>query len=185
MDVFIEELVKKRREGKDYAVLAVLILGGLIISAALMMAILYATLVFGELAQIAGSIGMLLIAAAWYAVYHIYNSSSVEYEYIVVNNNLDIDKIMAKKRRKNILELDIKDAAIMACVDDAENNSVYKNVDNSVKILDLSAKNPNLYTYFIDYSLDGNRQIVLFQPTSKMVEALWRFNPKAVKKYNI
>lgn len=185
MDVFIEELVKKRREGKDYAVLAVLILGGLVISAALMLAILYSTLVFGQMAQLAGSIGMLLIAAAWYAVYMIFNSTSVEYEYIIVNSNLDIDKIMAKKRRKNVLELDIKDASIMACVDDNDNNYVYKNIDNTVKVLDLSAKNPNLYTYFIDCSTDGKRQIVLFQPTSKMVEALWKFNPKAVKKYNI
>ncbi len=182
MDIFIEELVKKRRESKDYVVLAALILGGLVISVALMMAILYATLVFGELAQIAGGIGMLLIAAAWYAVYLIFNSTSIEYEYIVVNNNLDIDKVMAKKRRKNVLELDIRDVSVMACIDDEENNAVYKNIDKSVNVLDLSAKNPNLYTYFIDYTTDGNRQIVLFQPTSKMVEALWKFNPRAVKK---
>ncbi|MBQ3124763.1 MAG: hypothetical protein IJC09_05015 [Clostridia bacterium] len=185
MDIFIEELVKKRRESKDYAVLAVLILGGLIISVALILLMLYATLALGELSQIAGSIGMLLIAAAWYAVFYIYNSSSIEYEYIVVNNNLDIDKIMAKKRRKNVIELDIKNATVMACIDDEENNFVYKNINSSVKVLDLSAKNPNLYTYFIDYSTDGKREIILFQPTSKMVEALWKFNPKAVKKYNI
>ena len=64
-------------------------------------------------------------------------------------------------------------------------SSYFNKTDKSVKVLDLSAKNPNLYTYFIDYTADGKRQIVLFQPTSKMVESLWKFNPRAVKKYNI
>lgn len=185
MDIFIEELVKKRKTGKDYAILAVLIFGGVIMSILLLVAILFGSMMLGEWGQITGSIGMLLVAAVWYAVYIINNSRSVEYEYIVINSSLDIDKVMAKKRRKNVLELDIKDASVMACIDDEENNAVYKNIDRSVTVLDLSAKNPNLYTYFIDYTTDGNRQIVLFQPTSKMVEALWKFNPRAVKKYNI
>ncbi len=185
MDVFIEELVKKRKDGKDYAILALLIFGGLIMSVLLLLAILFGSMVLGELGQIAGSVGMLLVAAVWYGVYFINNSRSIEYEYIVINNNLDIDKIMAKKRRTKMIELDIKDASIMACIDDNENNDVYKNIDKSVKVLDFGAKNPNLYTYFIDYTTDGKRQIVLFQPTSKIVEALWKFNPRAVKKYNI
>lgn len=186
MDIFIEELVKKKREGKDYAILALLILVGLVISVLFLLFVIpYAILFLGGFSQIAGSIGMLLVAGVWYAVYLIYNSRSVEYEYIVVNNNLDVDKVMAKKRRKKILELDIKDATVMACVDDAENNYAYKNINNSIKVIDLSAKNPNLYTYFIEYISNGKKQIVLFQPTSKMVEALWKFNPKAVKKYNL
>ena len=185
MDVFIEELVKKRKEGKDYAILAILILVGLVLSVCLLLGVLFGAMIFGQWGQIAGSVGMVLVAAVWYAVYLINNSRSIEYEYIVINNNLDIDKVMAKKRRTKVIELDIKDASIMACIDDDENNDAYKIADKSVKVLDLSAKNPNLYTYFIDYTADGNRQIVLFQPTSKMVESLWKFNPRAVKKYNI
>lgn len=185
MDIFIEELVKKRKAGKDYAILGVLILAGILLSILLLIAMLFGSMMFGQFGQLAGSIGMLLVAAVWYAVYLINNSRNIEYEYIVINNNLDIDKIMAKKRRTKLVELDIKDASIMACVDDEENNDAYKNIDKSVKVLDLGAKNPNLYTYFIDYTTDGKRQVVLFQPTSKMVEALWKFNPRAVKKYNI
>ena len=83
-----------------------------------------------------------------------------------------------------MLELDIKDASIMACIDDELNNAVYKNL-NGTKIHDYSAKSKNLNTYFIEYSADGGREIVLFQPTSKMVDALWQFNPRAVKKYEV
>ena len=112
-------------------------------------------------------------------------------DYVYITGYMYVARDAAHKRMIETLEegkelpIDIKDATIMACVDDDENNSVYKNIDKSVNVLDLSAKNPNLYTYFVDYTADGNRQIVLFQPTSKMVEALWKFNPRAVKKYNI
>ena len=185
MDVFLEKLVKKRRDGKDYTILIALILVGLAVTVFFLFVILCLFAILGAFGQIAGSLGMLLIAGVWYGIYFIYNSRSVEYEYIVINNNLDIDMVMAKKRRKSIVSIDIKEAEIMACIDDEDNNYIYKNINKGVRVLDLSANNPNMYTYFIDYTVEGNRKIVLFQPTTKMVEALWRFNPKAVKKYNI
>ena len=110
MDVFIEELVKKRKEGKDYAILAILILVGLVLSVCLLLGVLFGAMIFGQWGQIAGSVGMVLVAAVWYAVYLINNSRSIEYEYIGINNNIDKNKVMEKKRRTNVIELDIKDA---------------------------------------------------------------------------
>ena len=183
MDFYIEELVKKNKEAKDYVLTALMIFLGIIISIVFFFALLLFAPSFGAFSQIVGTIGLLIIAGIWYLIYLLNDSRSVEYEYIVINSSLDIDKIMAKKRRKKMLEMDIKDATIMACIDDSENNAVYKNIDNSVKVQDYSAKSKNLNTYFIEYSADGKREIVLFQPTSKMVDALWQFNPRAVKKY--
>lgn len=185
MDVVLETLLKKKRGKSDFILLACMIVLGIAVSALLFVLLFFVTLALGELGQIAGGIGMLLIAGVWYAIYKIYNSRSIEYEYSVVNNEIDIDKVMAKKSRKHMVTVDIRNAEIMACVDDEENNGVYKNLDKSVKVLDLSAGNENMYTYFIDCTVDDKRCVVLFQPTSKMVEGLWRFNPKAVKKYNL
>ena len=184
MDFYIEELVKKNKEAKDYILTALMVFGGIIFSIVLFFALLLITPSFGAFSQIVGSLGLLLIAGIWYLVYLLNGSRSVEYEYIVINSSLDIDKITAKKRRKKMLEIDIKDASIMACIDDELNNAVYKNL-NGTKIRDYSAKSKNLNTYFIEYSSDGGREIVLFQPTSKMVDALWQFNPRAVKKYEV
>ena len=39
--------------------------------------------------------------------------------------------------------------------------------------------------YFIDCYISGKRKIVLFQPTEKMVDALRKFNAKAVKKFDL
>ncbi len=182
MDTYIEELVKKNKEPKDYLLSVMLVLGGVCMTAFLLVLSLFASQFLGAFSQMSGTVGLLLIAGLWYLIYILHNSRSIEYEYIVINSSLDIDKIMAKKRRKKMLELDIKDATLMASVDDDMHNSVLNNPDNSIKVIDLSAKSKNLDTYFIDYSDGGKRQIVVFQPTSKMVEALWQYNPRAVKK---
>ena len=185
MDVYIEELIKKNKEAKDYVITVLMVMGGVCVSILLIFLMLLFTPILGVLSQLSATIGLFLIAGLWYLIYLINASRSIEYEYIVINSSLDIDKIMAKKRRKKMIELDIKDATIMACIDDEENNSAYKNLDGSIKVLDYSAKSKNLNTYFIDYNADGKRGIVLFQPTSKMVEELYQYNPRAVKRYTV
>ena len=90
---------------------------------------------------------------------------------------------MAKKSRKRMTSIDIKNAELMASIDDIENNSSYKNRNSNVKVRDYSAGSEYLETYFIEYNAEGQKQMLLFQPTDRIVEALWKFNPKAVKKY--
>ncbi len=65
MDVFLEKLVKKRRDGKDYAILIALVLCGLAITLFLFLFLMYLFTILAEFGQIAGSIGMLIIAAVW------------------------------------------------------------------------------------------------------------------------
>ena len=151
MDVYIEELMPKGKDRSDWQFLIGITVSGILVTGLIIWLMAFMVFVVrNTFTQIILTFGPLAIAAVWYGVYRLCNSRSVEYEYIVINNNLDIDKIMAKKRRTKLVELDIKDASIMACVDDEENNDVYKNIDKSVKVLDLGAKNPNLYTYFIE-----------------------------------
>ena len=109
---------------------------------------------------------------------------NIEYEYIVTNSELDIDKIMSKRGRKRLVTVDMHDVKLMASIDDDTCNDVYKNPPENVKVLNYSALHENLSTYFMDCMVDEKRTIVVFQPTDKMVEALWKYNPRAIKKYN-
>ncbi len=181
-DVYIEELIKRNSDWKDYLTIALLSIVGAVLSVFILILMFTFSPMLGAFSQMSGSVAMLLIAGVWFFIYRYVCSRSIEYEYIVINSSLDVDKVMAKKRRKRMLEIDIKNATVMASINDAENNAPYKNFNG--KPIDLSAKSKNLDTYFIECSVDGKRQIVLFQPTSKMVDALWRYNPNVVKKYN-
>lgn len=186
MDVYLEELMPKQKDKKDWMFLIGMIITGVLFTGFiiwLMMFMVFAVDNVGT--QIVLSLGPLAIAGVWFGVYRICNSRSVEYEYTVVNNTLDIDKIMSKKTRKRLVSIDIKNATLMAKVDDTEVNGILFNPPRRVRIYDYSALNKNMDTYFVDCMADGERCIVLFQPTGKMVESLWKFNPKAVKRYNV
>lgn len=187
MDIFMEQLVPKKKDLKDKCLIALIIVAAIVLT--IVLGIITMSLSFQPQGQqpspvtsMASSFGLLFIAGVWYGAYYLINSLSVEFEYIVTNSEIDIDKIMSKKRRKRLVTIDIKNASLMARTDDENNNSVYKNIPSDVKVLNFSAMSENGYTYFIDCTIDEKRTIVLWQPTSKIVDSLWKFNPKAVKK---
>ena len=188
-DIFLEHLVQKKKTSVDNIRTICIITGGVVISLGMLALIFVLAMAFsspdgsgGGARQIVFTVGLLLIAAVWYLIIYLLNSFKVEYEYIVTNNELDIDKVLAKKGRKHLVTVDIHNAELMARIDDPEFNSVYKNPPEGVKVLNYSAMSDTGFTYFIDCTVDEKHAIVLFQPTQKMVEALWRYNPRAVKR---
>ena len=188
-DIFLEHLVQKKKTAVDNIRTICIITGGIILTFGLLALMFMLAMSFstpdgsgGGARQIVFTFGLLLIAAVWYLIIYLLNSFRIEYEYIVTNNEIDIDKVLAKKGRKHLITIDIHNVTLMARVDDAEYNQVYKNPPESVKVLNYSAMSDTGFTYFIDCNVDDKRAIVLFQPTQKMVDALWKYNPRAVKK---
>lgn len=184
MDVYIEELMPKQKDKNDWIILIGIIAAGVLLTGLIIWFMILMALKNNIATQFVLSLGPLAIAGVWYGVYSVCSLRSVEYEYTVINNSIDIDKIMAKKNRKRLISIDIKNATLMAKVDDTEANGVLFNPPSRVKIYDYSALDKRMDTYFVDCMADGERCIVLFQPTGKMVESLWKYNPKAVKRYN-
>lgn len=185
-DMFLEHLVPKKKDTKDKLLIALMIFGGLVVSLILIM--LMFSLSFSMAAARNGSsmflsIGLLLVAGLWYLVYIGISSRNIEYEYTVTNNELDIDKVMSKRGRKHLVTVDVKEIACMGRIDDDEINGVYKNPPEGVKVLNYSAMSQHSSTYFIDCRVDEKHAIVLCQLTQKMIDALWRYNPKAIKNY--
>lgn len=189
MDVFMEHLVPKKKDRKDKLIIGLIIAGGVVLTLALfmlMLALAFASASSGQQNSGGGmifSIGLLLVAFMWYGAILLISTRSIEYEYIVTNNELDIDKVMSKKGRKHLITIDMKEVSCMARIDDDQYNTVYKNPPQGVKVLNYSAMSQNGYTYFADASIEGERTIVLFQPTNKMVEELRKFNPKNIHRY--
>ena len=92
MDVFVEQLVKKPANGKTLALKILIIFGVIIVSAFC----LYLTLLGIILA-------LLLIFAAIYGGYYLITGLNAEYEYIITNGEIDIDKIIAQRKRKRLI----------------------------------------------------------------------------------
>lgn len=187
-DIFLEQLVARKKTTSDKVKIVLLIAAGVIVSF-ILLAVLFAfkLMTLGSqnaaLGEFVVPVGFLAIAFAWYGIYLLLNNFKIEYEYVLVNEELDIDKVLAKKGRKHLISINIKNATMMARIDDEENNSVYKNPPEGVKVLNYSAMSNTGFTYFIDCSVEEERVIVLFQPMQKIVDALWKYNPRAVKRY--
>ena len=181
-DIYLEYILKKKKTGGQKAIIAVIIFAAIIVSLALLLLIFAtATALSGtQFGSFSLGIGLVLIAFAWYGAYFHMSMQNIEYEYILTNSEIDIDKIMSKKARKRIASFDFKEINICANIDDNEHNHDYKNVTVS-KTFDVTGDDYSRgNVYFVDYSQDSENYRVLFQPTSKMIESIKRFNPRNV-----
>ena len=179
-DVYMEYLIKRKPSGKQTAAKVALITGGVLVS----LILLFLTMAFGAVVgsamrSMVFTFGPLLIAGAWYGVYLVMNMINIEFEYILTNSSLDIDKVLAKKGRKPFVSFDFKNITICARVDDNMHNADYKNITPD-KVYDAIGNSAMGNVYFVDYTEDGSRVRVLFQPTAKMIDMARRYNPRNI-----
>lgn len=181
MDIFMEYMIKRRKDTKDKLFAAGFILLALLVTIALFALMMYMA---AQGVSWAFSIGFLMVAFAWYGAVLLISTRNIEWEYILTNNFFDVDKIMAKRGRKRVLSIDFTEAACVAAINDNDHNHAYRNrAQNGVKLLDLTGGKELGEVYFIDIQTEGERKLVLFQPTSKMIDAIKKANPRNVFIY--
>lgn len=161
MDVFCEYIVKAKRK-PVHNVITVL---GIILTIVL----IYLSLPI--LASPLSSVALLLDAAIIYGLYILITHFNIEYEYILTNSELDVDKIIAKRKRKRVFSMNVKDFEVLEPVDSNKN---YQN------ILDCSSKN-NQDLYYGIFSKDSKTQTLIFNPPLKMLENMKQYSPRTIR----
>ena len=101
MDSFYEHLIEMRRTKKDF------ILTVLIWAAAF--ALIYVAVLFALSNMALMGIVVLIAAGIFYGATALTKRFYVEYEAIVVNHDMDIDKIVARSSRKRIISVKLND----------------------------------------------------------------------------
>ena len=163
-DLYQEHLVKKERTTKDMVVKAAVIGVTVILAAAglfIQPIILIAAIVFGCLGYFFWLPG-----------------TDLEYEYLYVNGELDIDKIMSKTKRKKVKSLDIKNADLVAPTN--SHRMDYYNNSQKLKTLDFSSGNPQHKRFSIVIRDGGETCIVIIEPDEKMISAMRMSAPSKV-----
>ena len=120
-------------------------------------------------------IALVIMAAADYFFIPGFN---LEYEYLYVNGELDIDKIMAKSRRKKVCSLDMKNLECMAPLQSHTLDS-YKNNKN-IKIADYSSGVKNERQYGMVMKDDHGLSMVIIEPDSVILNDIKRIAPRKV-----
>ena len=108
MDVFTEYMVKKQKSGKD---VFLQILCGVSAAAVIVVALLLipiVTLQFGQIGSMYTMLAPLIALGAGYGAWYLISSMNVEYEYILTNGEMDVDKIVARRRRKRMITVNAR-----------------------------------------------------------------------------
>jgi len=172
MDIFCEYIVKKKKETSDYLKILGVILGALILS------YLVVGLVYSFLTFLAGFSFVFVIGIFYYA-YKLIKNSSIEYEYILTNNELDIDKIIAKSARKRMLTVNFREIEICANIHDESKRNEYNNSTDKT-ILKYYGDKDSLNLYFVDFYDGNNNMRLLFEPNEKIIKGIKTVNPGKV-----
>ena len=168
MDIFHEYLVERKLRVTDF------FWSALICIAALVLIIL-------SLPYLAFGITAVFDAAAVYFAYILISRFKVEYEYVLTNSSLDIDKIYAKRKRTRVCETDVKKFDVFAPVGDKEFAS--EENKRADVVVDCSTGYDKDAYYAIYYD-NGKRIKLLFNPPSHMVESMAKFNPSKIRMEN-
>ncbi|HJA67455.1 hypothetical protein B5F07_05825 [Lachnoclostridium sp. An169] len=99
------------------------------------------------------------------AYYLIFPKLSIEYEYILLNHDMQIDVIYSKEKRKHKLSFDIQNAEIIAPKSSHRLDS-YK----PEKVYDFTSEDPSAKAYGIMISLEQKNVCIYFEPDEKMLD---------------
>lgn len=153
MDTFVEQIVRKKKDAKEW-----LIIIGVLLAAVLLAAVLWVYL---------GSLGALLIVAAGYGAWWLITSQNKEYEYCVTEGDIDIDLITAKRKRKRVVAVSGgKIEKLLPYTADVSLHGYQR-----VLVAAPSAKEAGLW-YFTYHSKKNGHTLIVFQPTERVLRAL-------------
>ncbi|MBR6242429.1 MAG: hypothetical protein IKQ90_02910 [Ruminococcus sp.] len=171
MDNFAEQLVVKNETSSDKTKKILTIIGGILIT------LLLAFIGFTQLNRpIMGFAGLILAAAAGYGTFFLVQSMYVEYEYTFTNGEIEVAKIIAKKRRVELITADVrKFTAFGTYTDDLEETE-----DMTVVI---ASDNIAKHEYYADFQHeDYGKTRLVFSPDERILDNISKFLPRQLRK---
>ena len=158
-DLYSELLVKKDKTAKDS-----LLKYGLIVLTVLAV---FAGLIITPLA-------LIIAVALGIACYFVIPKTDVEYEYLFINGDFDIDMIMSKTKRKKVKSFKLSESDL------ASHRMDYYNGNQNMKVLDFSSGNPEHKRFGVITRLDGNLCKIILEPDEALAQAMKNSAPSKV-----
>ncbi len=162
-DLYVEVLVKKRTTAMDRLKKAGLIL---LTAAAAFVAVFLS--VWFIAAVIALGVGCFFLLPTF----------DMEFEYLLVNRELDIDKIFSKSKRKKAEQFHLEEMELLAPVKSSRLDG-YKN-NAQLRVKDYSSQNGEEGVYAMIIRDDRGVCKVLLEPDDKMLDAMKKTFPNKV-----
>lgn len=171
MDIFIEEIVQRKRTLKQLAASIGIVL----------LSVLVAFILIVYLPVFAPMLAWLmpfLVVVVFYVACRFVVSQNVEFEYSMVNTEIDVDKIINRRNRKKLTTVKVTGLeAYGVCGTEQGDFNRYLS-DISVKKIYAAAEKNSESNYFVVYFSDSVKNMLIFSPSEKIVKNIEKFNPK-------
>lgn len=163
-DVFKEQMIAVKRTSSD---------------GIKKMGIVIAAIIIGFLGIMLGGpfIGPMLVMGLVIGVVYLVKSMNLEYEYALTNDELDVDKIINKERRKRVLTIDIKEMQMMAHINDGMRKA---EIDRAQKTIDVSSGEVGPDTYAILFMHENALTKLILEPNDGIQKSIYRQAPSKV-----
>lgn len=161
MDIFVEQLIKKRFGAKDYLIIAGVIVAGVVLILASTLVPLISSLVF---------IGVCVGA------YYVITSLNLEYEYSVTNGDITIDKVINRRNRKRVVSMDTHNIDFMGRYNPSDHSG--KNYASRFVVTE-SDDLKDAWCFAGNHPQKGHI-LVIFNPNEKVLMAIKPFLPRQV-----
>lgn len=158
---FKEYMVRRKTELKDVFITVI----------SYILALIIGYIVFPFLLPL-GGIALLAVAGLIYLAYRFTSRLKKEFEYILTDDNMDIDVIMNKSRRKRLLSFSVAQLETIARTNDCQHNN--KLLGNFDKKIDATSKRNDRDVYFAIVEKDG-KTLLKFEPPKEMLEMMQKY----------
>ncbi len=160
MDTFVEQIVAIKKTGKTWTAYFGIALAAIILMTA---SFLFFKAIF-----------LLLDALIFWGAYKLYSMLNIEYEYIITNSTMDIDKIIAKSSRKRVVSFDLTAVQRIEKYTGNLPSEISKNC-----FFVCNPKDENAYVLI--YKSEGKpQQAFVFAPNEKMIAGMKNFLPRHI-----
>ncbi len=164
MDTFFEQIIAVKKNGKALAAIIGIWLAAFLVCFILIM-----------LMSILGTFSLLLAAGALFGAYKLSVRFNVEYEYIVTNGTMDIDKIINKSSRKRILSFELATVSRIEKFNPAQLSGV------NAKELFITCNQDDPGAYLMVSATEGKgTSYLVFAPDERVRSAIVKFVPKFI-----
>lgn len=161
MDIFVEQLIKKKLDGKDYLIIAGIIAAGVIL-------IIASTLI--------PMISAIVLVGVCFGAYYLITSRNLEFEYSVTNGDITIDKIINRRNRKRVISMDAHNIDFMGRYDPKTHSG--KNYAARIMVTE-SGDGKDAWCFSGNHPQKGS-VLVVFNPNEKVLAAIKPFLSRQV-----
>ncbi|MBR7007391.1 MAG: hypothetical protein IKH90_01950 [Ruminococcus sp.] len=169
-DTFMEQVVKKTPTKRDKTLEVMVKFCAFMLAMAL---IFTCMAYYVKAAPLAVFLGIMAI----YLSFRLTKKLDVEYEYIFTNGELDVDKIIAKSKRKRLCTVKFNSISAFGLWDDD------MAVDEDSTIVLASDNSEGAKEYFVDFKYkDYGDTTLFFSPNSELMELIIPYLPREIRK---